>query len=83
MVIGNPKKNFTFQLFPFHLFRFYFENPGIFTRAQLAEIRRSSLARIICDNGDRITHVPREAFRLGPMVSCAEIPQMDLSKWRE
>jgi peroxidase len=63
--------------------RFYFENPGIFTRAQLAEIRRSSLARIICDNGDRISQVPREAFRLGPMVSCAEIPQMDLSKWKE
>jgi len=63
--------------------RFYFENPGIFTRAQLAEIRRSSLARIICDNGDNIRFVPREAFRLGPMVSCSEIPQMDLSKWRE
>jgi peroxidase len=63
--------------------RFYFENPGIFTRAQLSEIRRSSLARIICDNGDRITQVPREAFRLGPMVSCSEIPQMDLSRWKE
>ncbi|KAI6223159.1 Peroxidase mlt-7 [Aphelenchoides besseyi] len=63
--------------------RFYFENPGIFTRAQLTEIRRSSLARIICDNGDNIQTVSREAFRLNPMVSCNEIPQMDLSKWRE
>uniref|UniRef100_A0AC34R5A6 ShKT domain-containing protein n=1 Tax=Panagrolaimus sp. JU765 TaxID=591449 RepID=A0AC34R5A6_9BILA len=63
--------------------RFYFENPGIFTRAQLAEIRRSSLARVICDNGDNIRFVPREAFRLGPMVDCSEIPSMDLSKWKE
>jgi peroxidase len=63
--------------------RFYFENPGIFTRNQLAEIRRSSLARIICNNGDNINMVPREAFRLGPIVSCNEIPQMDLTKWKE
>uniref|UniRef100_A0A1I8BVE9 Peroxidase n=1 Tax=Meloidogyne hapla TaxID=6305 RepID=A0A1I8BVE9_MELHA len=63
--------------------RFYFENPGIFTRAQLAEIRRSSLARIVCDNADDIRIVPREAFRTGPLVSCSEIPQMDLSRWRE
>ncbi|KAI1731361.1 heme peroxidase domain-containing protein [Ditylenchus destructor] len=63
--------------------RFYFENPGVFTRAQLAEIRRSSLSRIICDNGDNINFVPREAFRTAPVVGCNEIPQMDLSKWKE
>uniref|UniRef100_A0A914DXJ5 Peroxidase n=1 Tax=Acrobeloides nanus TaxID=290746 RepID=A0A914DXJ5_9BILA len=63
--------------------RFYFENPGVFTRAQLAEIRRSSLARIICDNSDSINMVPREAFRLGPVVPCSSIPQMDLSHWQE
>ncbi|TMS40178.1 hypothetical protein L596_006590 [Steinernema carpocapsae] len=63
--------------------RFYYENPGIFTRAQLAEIRRSSLSRIICDNGDNIHQVPREAFRLGQLVPCNQIPQMDLTKWKE
>lgn len=63
--------------------RLYFENPGIFTRAQLHEIRRSSLARIICDNGENIQSVPREAFLKEPVVSCNEIPQMDLTKWRE
>ncbi|KAK0393081.1 hypothetical protein QR680_000045 [Steinernema hermaphroditum] len=63
--------------------RFYFENPGIFTRAQLAEIHRSSLSRIICDNGDNIRMVPREAFRLGQLVPCTQIPQMDLTVWRE
>ncbi|GMT14286.1 hypothetical protein PFISCL1PPCAC_5583 [Pristionchus fissidentatus] len=63
--------------------RFYYENPGVFTRAQLAEIRRSSLSRIICDNSVNINMVPREAFRVGRMVPCTQIPRMDLTKWRE
>jgi len=67
--------------------RFYYENPGIFTRAQLAEIRKGSFARIICDNNDgTMTAVPREAFRLprnGLLVSCSQIPHIDLSPWKE
>uniref|UniRef100_A0A0R3RG76 peroxidase n=1 Tax=Elaeophora elaphi TaxID=1147741 RepID=A0A0R3RG76_9BILA len=63
--------------------RFYYENPGIFTRAQLAEIRKSSFSRLLCDNGDNIRKVPREAFRMGQMTSCAQIPQIDLTKWKE
>uniref|UniRef100_A0A1I7W4T7 Peroxidase mlt-7 n=1 Tax=Loa loa TaxID=7209 RepID=A0A1I7W4T7_LOALO len=63
--------------------RFYYENPGIFTRAQLMEIRKSSFSRLLCDNGDNISKVPREAFRIGQITSCAEIPQIDLTKWRE
>lgn len=34
--------------------RFYYENPGIFTPNQLVEIRKSSLARVICDNADHM-----------------------------
>lgn len=64
-------------------FRFYYENPGIFTRAQLSELRKSSFSRLLCDNGDNITKVPREAFRIGQMTSCSQIPQMDLTKWKE
>ncbi|VDN02940.1 unnamed protein product [Thelazia callipaeda] len=63
--------------------RFYYENPGVFTRAQLAEIRKSSLARLLCDNGDNMDTVPRDAFRIGRITSCSQIPQMDLTKWEE
>ncbi|KJH50886.1 animal hem peroxidase [Dictyocaulus viviparus] len=63
--------------------RFYYENPGVFTRAQLSELRKSSLSRIICDNSNTITMVPREAFRLGHLTPCNQIPQMNLSKWKE
>lgn len=37
--------------------RFWFENGRVensFNAAQLKEIRKSSLARVLCDNGDRI-----------------------------
>ncbi|PIO55154.1 hypothetical protein TELCIR_23462, partial [Teladorsagia circumcincta] len=62
---------------------FYYENPGVFSRPQLSEIRKSSLSRIICDNSNTITMVPREAFRLGHLTPCSQIPQMDLNKWKE
>lgn len=34
-----------------------YENDGVFTGLQLDEIRRSSLARVLCDNGDNIDRV--------------------------
>uniref|UniRef100_A0A7E4VRZ8 peroxidase n=1 Tax=Panagrellus redivivus TaxID=6233 RepID=A0A7E4VRZ8_PANRE len=65
--------------------RFYFENPGIFTPAQLAELKKTSLSRIICDNGDHITQVPASGFDVpkGNLVACSTLPAMDLTKWKE
>ncbi|KAL3108041.1 hypothetical protein niasHT_018203 [Heterodera trifolii] len=66
--------------------RFYFENPGIFTDAQTTELKKTSLSRILCDNGDRITEVPSQAFLLpfsAGTSSCASVVHLDLSKWRE
>ncbi|KAI1709417.1 heme peroxidase domain-containing protein [Ditylenchus destructor] len=66
--------------------RFYFENKGVFTPSQLAEVQKSSLSRVLCDNGDAITEVPGQAFlvpKAAPLVPCNQVPQMDFSKWKE
>ncbi|CAH1270789.1 PXDN [Branchiostoma lanceolatum] len=68
--------------------RFWFENPDQFTEAQLAEIRKTSLARILCDNTDGTTRMQPDVF-LQPTqpgnerVACSSLPQMDLTKWRQ
>ena len=38
-------------------------NPGRFSPHQLVEIRRSSLARVHCDNGDNINLMQPLSFR--------------------
>lgn len=46
--------------------RFYYEHgnqAGSFTPQQLQEIRKTSLAKIICDNSDGITSIPINVFR--------------------
>uniref|UniRef100_A0A672UGH7 Peroxidasin n=1 Tax=Strigops habroptila TaxID=2489341 RepID=A0A672UGH7_STRHB len=65
--------------------RFWYENPGVFTPAQLTQIRQTSLARVICDNSDHIQQLQRDVFRVASylqgMVSCEEIPAVDLRLW--
>ncbi|XP_078600459.1 peroxidasin homolog [Branchiostoma floridae x Branchiostoma japonicum] len=60
--------------------------PG-FSPGQLGEVRKVTLARVLCDNTDDTSSMQRHVFELpGPgnqRVSCASIPQMDLSAWRE
>lgn len=63
--------------------RFWFENPGVFTTDQLEEIRKASIARVICDNADDIDEIQSDAFRLNPRVSCDDIPNIDLEEWEE
>eukprot|EP00058_Branchiostoma_floridae_P005161 XP_002590649.1 hypothetical protein BRAFLDRAFT_89449 [Branchiostoma floridae] len=57
------------------------------TRCQLGEVRKVTLARVLCDNTDDTSSMQRHVFELpGPgnrRVSCASISQMDLSAWRE
>ncbi|XP_026677158.1 peroxidasin-like [Diaphorina citri] len=37
--------------------RFWYENPSTFKPAQLTQIKQASLARVICDSGDRLTEL--------------------------
>ncbi|CAD7091910.1 unnamed protein product [Hermetia illucens] len=70
--------------------RFFFEreDPLVgFTSAQLNEIRKASVARLMCDNGNNITSVQTQAFRTvsanNPVLPCTQIPQLDIRQWQD
>lgn len=64
--------------------RFWYENPSTFAPGQLAQIRQSSLARVICDNGDGIQSVYANAFKMDQsLVGCENVPEMSLLPWKE
>ena len=68
-------------------YRFWYENPGVFTQAQLSELRQASLARVICDNSDDINQIQPDVFKRAKypdgMVTCdsEKIPYIDLKLW--
>ena len=64
--------------------RFWYEKPGVFSPAQRREIRRGSISRVICNSGDNINRIQRDAFLSNQSrVSCDRIPQVDLMQWKE
>lgn len=72
---------------PFRGHRLWYENPGLFSPAQLTQIKQTSLARILCDNSDNITRVQRDVFRVAEFPhgygSCDDIPRVDLRVWQD
>ncbi|XP_055533794.1 peroxidasin isoform X2 [Wyeomyia smithii] len=64
--------------------RFWYENDQ-FKPEQLAQIRKTTLGRVLCDNGDNITRVTENVFILpnkqGGYKFCDELPQMDFEHW--
>uniref|UniRef100_A0A0P5PEE0 Chorion peroxidase n=1 Tax=Daphnia magna TaxID=35525 RepID=A0A0P5PEE0_9CRUS len=62
--------------------------PSSFTEEQLNEIRKTSLARIVCENS-RVYNIQPMVFKIpsamNPIVSCqsSSIPRMDLRPWQE
>ncbi|KAK8779421.1 hypothetical protein V5799_019236 [Amblyomma americanum] len=72
--------------------RFYYENanqPGSFLEEQLETIKRTTMAAILCRNVEGLDGVTfnRNAFLLltnvTDGVTCDDLPDIDLSKWRE
>ncbi|KAM6221084.1 peroxidasin homolog [Rhynchocyon petersi] len=67
--------------------RLWYENPGVFSPAQLTQIKQTSLARILCDNSDNITRVQKDVFRVAEFPhgysSCDEISKVDLRMWQD
>ncbi|CAH0626857.1 unnamed protein product [Chrysodeixis includens] len=70
--------------------RYWFERknrPHACTKAQLKEVRKYTLARLICNVGEGVTHVTKRGFyNVGPknpLVLCNDIPQIKFSVWKE
>lgn len=68
--------------------RFFYENPGVFRPDQLTQLKQSSLARVLCDNGDSIRNVTLDVFTLPDKqakgyISCDDVPREDLRPWLE
>ncbi|XP_063890362.1 peroxidase-like [Helicoverpa armigera] len=70
--------------------RHWYERPNrpyAFSEAQLAEIRKVTLASLMCTVGDGVIEVPKQAFLNispeNPLVSCSEIPNIDYSAWKD
>ncbi|KAI5748595.1 hypothetical protein M8J76_000496 [Diaphorina citri] len=73
--------------------RFWYElpnQPSSFTPAQLQEIRKARLARVMCDNTDLVDTIQLWPIvlpdhELNPRVPCRSgiIPSIDFSKWAE
>ncbi|CAH0563572.1 unnamed protein product [Brassicogethes aeneus] len=71
--------------------RHWYENEDSavrFAEPQLAEIRKITLGKVICDNMDGPAEMQRAAFDLpsnflNPRIPCESHPAIDLSAWRE
>ncbi|KOC63131.1 Peroxidasin [Habropoda laboriosa] len=67
--------------------RFWYESPTVFKPEQLTQIKQTSLARVLCDNGDNINKIQPNVFVLpeddNKYVTCHEIPYVDLSVWSD
>ena len=66
--------------------RYWHEKSGIFSPAQLKSLQKTSLAKVLCENGDRIDRIPRNVFLNGmyprDYVPCSTIEDVDLEPWR-
>ncbi len=58
-----------------------------FTIKQLDQIRKASLARIMCDNAD-VNYLQRNPFlkadfQTNPLINCHNLPSVDYFAWKE
>ena len=79
-----------YAYFTSNFFRFWYESPSTFKPQQLDQIKQTSLARIICDNGDDVRSITHNVFlnmkREDEIVNnkvndCSEIPSVSLEMW--
>ena len=69
--------------------RYYYENPSVFTSAQLNSIKKVTMSTILCNNLKGIVSIQPNAFRTPEYQGsntrkvCDSIPKLDLTPWKE
>lgn len=67
--------------------RFWYENPTTFKPDQLREVKKTTLTRVLCDNGDNIDTIGENVFLLPEiqdgLISCDMVPSIDLRFWTD
>ena len=71
--------------------RFWYETSDAavrFTESQLTEIRKATLAKIVCENADVVDKIQKSAFDqyhefLNERVPCRSLPQINLQLWKD
>lgn len=69
--------------------RFYYENnnPSTrFTPGQLAEIRKTTFSKLLCDNSQYANRIQPNAFLMPDELTnapmrCSEMPEIDMNEW--
>ena len=65
----------------------YEEETGGLTRDQVDQVKKTSLARVLCDNSDDVSVIQPRVFHVPDVenrrVPCEDIPEIDLSLWKE
>lgn len=59
----------------------------MFTPEQLIEIKRTSLAQVLCQSGDNMGRVQKDVFLRvqndDEYLRCSEVPRLDLRMWSD
>ncbi|XP_050520848.1 peroxidase-like [Daktulosphaira vitifoliae] len=70
--------------------RLFYDLPDVFTKQQLAEIRKVTLARVFCDNSDNISTMQQSVFfkprsTANDLLPCKSplIPKINLKHWSD
>lgn len=71
----------------FVVLRFWYENPGVFSPAQLVQIKQTSLATVICQSSDSIEEIQSNVFHMAhypqDYLPCSNVPKLDLKLWAD
>jgi peroxidase len=66
--------------------RFWYENENVFTSNQLKELKKTNLAKIMCENSENIEMIQKDVFLNAKypneMFECSKLEDVSLEPWK-